>query len=65
MMSKIKDADNDQAVTKAMAEFAKRVHETLRSRPEMHGSLTLTLHCAYGQIKKFDLTSDETQLCQS
>lgn len=61
----LKEVDNERAVTKAIAEFAKRVHQTLHTRPEMHGSITLTLHCAYGQIKKFDLTDAETQICQN
>lgn len=59
-----KDATNERVVTEALADFAKRLHETLRGNPDLHGSIALTVHCAFGSIKKFNVTTDETKLCQ-
>ena len=60
-----REAENDTAITDAIGEFAKRLHETLRAHPDMHGSIALTMHCAHGLIKKFEVSIDETRLCKS
>ena len=60
-----REVNNERAIEQALGEFAKRLHETLRTHPDMHGSVALTMHCAFGLIKKYEVSVDETRLCKS
>lgn len=60
-----KDANNEDALTDAIKEFARKAREALGANPRMHGSIALTLNCAYGQIKTFKTSLDETTMLKT
>lgn len=58
-----KASGNEQAVTQALDDFVKRVHNTLVECPDMHGSIALTLYCKSGQIGRLHITVDQSRDC--
>lgn len=62
-MSKIKDSTNEKAVTKALDAFTAKLAGMLKVKPDMHGSMTLSVQLVGGVVDRYRITTDETQKC--